>query len=156
MLVQSVDWSGVFALRDGRLRLLTKELSGPNGVALSPDERFLYVTNWDVAKKVVMRYAVAPDGSLSDGRVFFDMTQAPEDPDLALDGIKADRAGNLYVSGPGGLWILDANGKHLGTIRGPRLPANFAWGDADYRSLFITASTSVYRIRTSTPGLPAL
>jgi gluconolactonase len=150
---RELDWSGVFALKDGRLRLLTKELAGPNGVALSPDERFLYVTNWDVAKKVVMRYAVAPDGSLSDGRVFFDMTQAPEDPDLALDGIKADRAGNLYVSGPGGLWILSASGKHLGTIRGPRLPANFAWGDADGRSLYLTARSGLYRLPLLVEGV---
>jgi gluconolactonase len=149
---RELDFSGVFALRDRKLRLLTKDLVGPNGLAFSPDERFLYVTNWDVTKKVVMRYAVAADGSLSDARVFFDMTKAPEDPDLALDGIKVDRTGNLYVSGPGGLWILDATGRHLGTIRCPRLPANFAWGD-DGRSLYLTARSGLYRLPLLVEGV---
>jgi gluconolactonase len=149
---RKLDFSGVYALRNGKLRLLNRDLVGPNGIALSPDERFLYVTNWDVTKKVVMRYAVAADGTLSDGRVFFDMTDAPEDRDLALDGIKVDRKGNLYVSGPGGLWILDAEGKHLGTIRGPRLPANFAWGD-DGRTLCLTARSGLYRLPLRVVGI---
>jgi gluconolactonase len=149
---RELRFSGVFALRQGELRLLTDELTGPNGLALSPDERFLYVTNWDVARKGVMRYAVAEDGTLSGGRVFFDMTDAPEDRDLALDGIKLDRAGNLYVSGPGGLWILDPGGKHLGTIRGPRLAANFAWGD-DGRALYLTARSGLYRLPLQIEGI---
>jgi gluconolactonase len=149
---RELPYSGVFALRGGKLRLLSQELVGPNGLAFSPDESFLYVTNWDVTKKVVMRYAVAADGTLSDGRVFFDMTRAPEDPDLALDGIKVDRRGNLYVSGPGGLWILDAAGKHLGTLRGPRLAANFAWGD-DGKSLYLTARSGLYRLPLQVEGI---
>jgi len=149
---RELPFSGVFALKDGKLRLLTKELVGPNGLAFSPDEKFLYVTNWDVTKKVVMRYAVAADGSLSGGRVFFDMTKAPADPDLALDGIKVDQAGNLYVSGPGGLWILDASGKHLGTIKGPRLAANFAWGD-DGKTLYLTARSGLYRLPLQVDGI---
>jgi len=142
----------VFALSDGDLRLVSRELSGPNGLAFSPDERFLYVTNWDLTRKVVMRYAVAPDGSLSAGHVFFDMTEVPEDPELALDGIEVDRAGNLYVAGPGGLWILDGSGKHLGTIRGPRLPANFAWGD-DGQTLYWTARSGLYRLPLRSAGI---
>jgi gluconolactonase len=149
---RELPYSGVFALWDGEVRLLTQELAGPNGLAFSPDERFLYVTNWDVGKKVVMRYAVGPDGTLSAGRVFFDMTSAPEDRDLALDGIKVDRAGNLYVSGPGGLWILAASGEHLGTIRGPRLAANFAWGD-DGRTLYLTARSGLYRLPLLVEGI---
>jgi gluconolactonase len=149
---RELSFSGVYALRNGKLRLLTRELAGPNGLAFSPDEKFLYVTNWDVTKKVVMRYAVAADGTLSHGRVFFDMTQAAEDKELALDGIKLDRRGNLYVSGPGGLWILDASGKHLGTIRGPRLPANFAWGD-DGKSLYLTARSGLYRLPLQVEGV---
>ncbi len=149
---RELPYSGVFALRNGELRLLTQELAGPNGLAFSPDEKFLYVTNWDVTKKVVMRYAVAADGTLSGGRVFFDMTNAPEDRDLALDGIKLDRAGNLYVSGPGGLWILDAEGKHLGTIKGPRLAANFAWGD-DGKALYLTARSGLYRLPLLSEGI---
>jgi len=149
---RELDWSGVYALQGGSLRLLSRDLVGPNGLAFSPDERFLYVTNWDVTKKVVMRYAVARDGTLSGGRVFFDMTNAAEDRDLALDGIKVDRRGNLYVSGPGGLWILDSTGKHLGTIRGPRLPANFAWGD-DGRALYLTARSGLYRLPLLVDGI---
>jgi len=149
---RELTFSGVFALKDGKLRLVGRDLAGPNGIAFSPDEKFLYVTNWDVKKKVVMRYAVAPDGSLSQGRVFFDMTKAPEDPDLALDGMKVDRAGNLYVSGPGGLWILDSRGKHLGTIKGPRLPANLAWGD-DGKTLYWTARSGLYRLPLQVEGI---
>jgi gluconolactonase len=142
-------YTGVYCLAGGTLRLVSSELSGPNGLAFSPDEKFLYVTNWDPAKKVVMRYEVARDGSLANGRVFFDMGAAPE-PE-ALDGIEADRAGNLFVSGPGGVWALSPEGKHLGTIRCPELPANFAWGDADGGTLYMTARTGLYRMRLTAP-----
>ena len=113
--------------------------------------RSLYVTNWDVKKKVVMRYEANADGKLSNGKVFFDMTGAPGED--ALDGMKVDRQGNLYVSGPGGLWILSQDGKHLGTIRGPEHPHNMAWGDDDGRTLYLTAQSGLYRIRLNTPGV---
>jgi gluconolactonase len=148
---KELPYSGVFAWRNGKLKLVTKDLAGPNGLAFSPDEKFLYVTNWDEKKKVVMRYDVTARGDLAHGQVFFDMTNAPGSE--ALDGIKVDRAGNLYVSGPGGLWILDASGKHLGTIKGPHLPANFAWGDADGKTLYLTARTGLYRIRLNVAGI---
>jgi gluconolactonase len=152
---KELPYSGVFSYRDGRLRLEATDLTGPNGVAFSPDERFLYVTNWDTAKKVVMRYPVNADGSLGAGEVFFDMTSAPGEE--ALDGIKVDQAGNLYVSGPGGAWIISPEARHLGTIEAPELPANFAWGDADGRTLYMTARTGLYRIRTNIPGIrPAM
>lgn len=146
---RELPYSGVFRYADGTLRLLTTELTGPNGLAFSPDDAFLYVTNWDVRKKVVMRYPVKDDGTLGPGRVFFDMTGAPGEE--ALDGIKVDRRGNLYVSGPGGAWIISPEGKHLGTIRPPELPANFAWGD-DGRTLYMTARTGLYRIRLAVAG----
>jgi gluconolactonase len=146
---KQLPYSGVYALRAGELRLLSTELSGPNGIAFSPDEKLLYVTNWDERKKVVMRYEVAQDGTLSHGRVFFDMTRAPGAE--ALDGIKVDREGNLYVSGPGGLWILASDGTHLGTLRGPRLPANFAWGE-DGKTLFLTARSGLYKTRLLIAG----
>ena len=147
---KELPFSGVFLLKDGKLQLLTTELKGPNGLAFSPDERYLYLDNWDVEKKVVMRYEVRPDGSLTNGTVFFDMTSVPGE--IALDGLKVDRAGNIYVSGPGGVWILSPDGKHLGTIKGPELPANFAWGDSDGRTLYMTARTGLYRIRLNIPG----
>jgi gluconolactonase len=146
---KQLPFSGVFSLRRGKLRLLATDVSGPNGIAFSPDERSLYVTNWDEQKKVVMRYAVAKDGALSGGRVFFDMTRAPGVE--ALDGIKVDREGNLFVSGPGGVWILASDGTHLGTIRAPRLPANLAWGE-DGKTLFLTARSGLYKTRVLIEG----
>jgi gluconolactonase len=147
---KDLPYSGVFRYADGQLHLLTTDLTGPNGIAFSPDERFLYVTNWDVKKKVVMRYDVTADGGLAGGRVFFDMTGAPGEE--ALDGLKVDQRGNLYVSGPGGLWIISPEARHLGTIRMPELPANFAWGDEDGRTLYLAARTSLYRVRLGIPG----
>jgi gluconolactonase len=143
--------SGVYSLVDGRLRLVSTDLTGPNGLAFSPDERYLYVSNWDEKRKVIMRYEAHADGTLSSGRVFFDMGGAPGAE--ALDGLKVDRLGNVYASGPGGLWIIAPDGRHLGTIRGPELPANFAWGDADGRTLYLTARTGLYRIRLNVPGI---
>jgi gluconolactonase len=137
--------SGVFRVRDGRVTLETDELEGPNGIAFSPDERWLYVGNWDPERKVVMRYPVAADGALGGGEVLFDMTDAPGED--AIDGLKVDPAGRLYVCGPGGIWVLSAGGEHLDTLRLPEAPHNLAWGDADGRTLYVTALTSVYRIR---------
>jgi gluconolactonase len=148
---KELPYSGVYRWFDGAVQLVARELTGPNGLAFSPDERYLYVTNWDVQRKIVMRYAVLADGRLSDGEVFFDMTRAPGEE--ALDGIKVDRSGNLYVSGPGGVWIIAADGRHLGTIRAPELPANMAWGDADGRTLYMTARTGLYRIRLDIAGV---
>jgi gluconolactonase len=148
---KELPFSGVFSLKNGVLTLAAKDLTGPNGIAFSPDERYLYVANWDEKKKVVMRYRADDDGTLSDGEVFFDMTSAPGED--ALDGVKVDVQGNLYVSGPGGLWILSPDGKHLGTIAGPEHPHNLAWGDADGRTLYITAQTGLYRLRLKIPGV---
>ncbi len=147
---KELAYSGVFLLKDGKLSLLTKELAGPNGLAFSPDEKFLYVDNWDEKKKVVMRYPVRPDGTVGEGTLFYDMKDAPESE--ALDGLKVDTEGNLYVSGPGGVWILSPDGKHLGTIKAPELPANFAFGGSDRKTLYMAARTSVYRMRVQVAG----
>ena len=98
-----------------------------------------------------MRYPVRQDGTLEKGDVFFDMTASPGED--AIDGMKIDRAGNLYVTGPSGIWILSPAGKHLGTIKGPEQPHNLAWGDGDGRTLYITALTSIYRIRLKVEGI---
>jgi gluconolactonase len=140
---RELEVTGVFCLIGGELKLVSTDLTGPNGVAFSPDEKFLYVTNWDEKKKVVMRYESRADGTLANGKVFFDMTAAPGAE--ALDGVKVDRAGNLFVSGPGGTWVIDATGKHLGTLVGPELAANFAWGEGG-RELFWTARSGLYRL----------
>ncbi|HEU5305183.1 MAG TPA: SMP-30/gluconolactonase/LRE family protein, partial [Gemmatimonadales bacterium] len=123
---KELPFSGVYMVKDGRVTLLTKELSGPNGIAFSPDEKHLYVDNWDLTRKVLMRYDVNPDGTIANGRVFHDFTKESEP--VALDGIKVDQEGNVYVSAPGGVWILSPDGKALGRIVPPEHDANFTFG----------------------------
>ncbi len=148
---KELPFSGVFSLRDGKLQLVSTDLRGPNGIAFSPNEKYLYVTNWEDKRKVVMRYEVSADASLSNGSVFFDMTDAPGED--ALDGIKVDRAGNLYVSGPGGIWILSADGRHLGTIVAPMHAHNFNWGGEDGKTLYLCAQSALYRIHLNIEGI---
>jgi gluconolactonase len=140
-----LGFSGVYRVRDGEVSLLTRELEGPNGLAFSPDERWLYVGNWDFDRIVVMRY----DPDTGEGSVFFDMTSP--DAEDAIDGLKVDLDGNVYVCGPGGIWVLSPDGEHLGTLRLPETPHNLAWG-GDGHDLYITALTSVYRLRLKTKG----
>lgn len=147
---KELDFSGVYALHNGKLQLVSRDFTGPNGIAFSPDEKYLYVGNWDEQKKVVMRYEVNNDGTLRNGRLFFDMTSAKGED--ALDGIKVDQAGNLYVSGPGGLWVLSPEGKHLGTIIAPMHVHNMAWGDDDGRTLYLCARSGLYKMRLNIPG----
>jgi gluconolactonase len=147
---RELDFSGVFRVRDGAVALVTDELEGPNGIAFSPDERFLYVGNWDLERKVVMRYEIDAEGELSHGTVFHDMTDAPGDD--AIDGLEVDRAGNVYACGPGGVWVLSPEGDRLGLLEFPEDPHNLAFGDEDGRTLYITALTGVYRIRLTTGG----
>ena len=150
---KELPYSGVYRVSpDGQqVKLLTTDLKGPNGLAFSPDEKYFYVDDWDPEKKIIMRYDVQPNGTLADGKVFFDMTSAEGED--ALDGMKIDQRGNLYVSGPGGLWIISPEGKHLGTIVGPEHPHNFAWGDDDGKTLYLCARTGLYRIRLNIPGI---
>jgi gluconolactonase len=152
---KELPFSGVYMVRNGELSLLTRELSGPNGIALSPDERYLYVANWDLARKVLMRYEVEVDGTLGNGKVFYDFTREAEP--VGLDGVKVDVEGHVYVSAPGGLWILSPSGAALGRIVPPEQGANFAFGDGDGKSLYLTASTGLYRVRLGIPGVrPAI
>lgn len=148
---KELSFSGVYALRDNQLQLVSTDFTGPNGIAFSPDEKYLYVGNWDEKKKVVMRYEATADGKLTNGKVFFDMTSASGED--ALDGIKVDQAGNLYVSGPGGLWIISATGNHLGTILTPKHVHNMAWGDDDGKTLYLCARSGLYRMRLNIAGV---
>jgi gluconolactonase len=148
---KELPYSGVFSIHKGKLQLVSTDFTGPNGIAFSPDEKYLYVGNWDEKKKVVMRYEVQPDGTLKNGIVFFDMTSAPGED--ALDGIKVDRQGNLYVSGPGGLWILSPTGKLLGTIIAPKQPHNMTWGDEDGKTLYLCAQSGLYKMRLNIEGV---
>jgi gluconolactonase len=151
---KELGFSGVFRWVEGRVQLVSQDLSGPNGIAFSPDEKYLYVGNWDEKRKVVMRYDVSAAGALSNGSVFFDMTKAQGED--AIDGLKVDERGNVYVSGPGGLWIISPAGKHLGTLVGPEHPHNFTWGDADGRTLYLTAQSGLYRLRLNIAGIRPL
>jgi gluconolactonase len=148
---KELPFSGVFRARDSVVTLVSDELEGPNGIAFSPDERYLYVGNWDPERTIVMRFDVDDAGETSNGSVFFDMTDAPGED--AIDGIKVDVEGNLYVCGPGGVWLISADGEHLGTLRFPEAPHNLAWGDDDARTLYVTAETSVYRLRLNIAGI---
>ena len=148
---KQLPFSGVYSIHEGKLRLLAEELGGPNGIAFSPDEKYLYVGNWDEKKKVVMRYEANRDGTLANGKLFFDMTGAKGEE--AIDGIKVDVRGNLYVSGPGGLWVVSPEGKHLGTIIAPKHIHNMAWGDADGQTLYLCAQSGLYRMRLGVAGI---
>jgi gluconolactonase len=146
---QEIPFQGVYRLSEsGEVRLLTKELSQPNGLAFSPDGKHFYVD--DSERRNIRVYDFSSNAKLTNGRIF------GEEPggkgEGVPDGIKVDEDGNLYVTGPKGIWVWDPQGHHIGTIVVPEQPANLAWGDPDYRTLYITATTSVYRLRTTTRG----
>jgi len=146
---QEIPFQGVYRLDEsGGLRLLTKELIQPNGLAFSPDGKHFYVD--DDEKRNIRVYDVAADGTLSNGRIFGEEPGGKNDG--VPDGIKVDKSGNLFITGPKGIWVWDANGNHLGTIVLPEQPANLTWGDKDYRTLYITATTSVYRLEMKAQG----
>ena len=146
---KELKFNGVFRYSKGKLTAEIKDLNRPNGIALSPDQKTLYVDNSDETKRIWMRYDVAPDGSLSNGRLFADVT-AEKEAGLP-DGFKVDSRGNIWSSGPAGIWVFSPEGKHLGTLKTPEVPANCNWGD-DGKTLYITAVTSVYRIKLSVMG----
>jgi gluconolactonase len=148
---KELPFNGVFRLADGQLQLLIKDLTRPNGIAFSPDEKYLYVDNSDPARKIWMRYEVQADGTVAQGKVFYDATSSTEDG--LPDGMKVDKQGNIYSTGPGGVWIFSPQGKHLGTIKPPEIPANCNWGDKDGKTLYMTARTGLYRIRLKIPGV---
>ena len=148
---KELDFNGVYRLRDGQLTLLYKELTRPNGLAFSPDEKVLYVANSDPSRKIWMRFDVTADGGLANGQVFYDVTAQSETG--LPDGLKVDQQGNLYCTGPGGVWIFAPDGRHLGTIKPPEVPANCHWGDADGKTLYMTARTGLYRIKLGVAGI---
>jgi gluconolactonase len=150
---KELKFNGVYRFANGKLQAIVRDLTRPNGIALSPDEKVLYVANSDEKRKLWMRYDVQPDGSVANGRVFYDVTSQTENG--LPDGMKVDSNGNVYATGPGGVWIFSPEGKHLGTIKPAETPANCGWGD-DGKTLYITATTGLYRIKLSVAGKKAL
>lgn len=146
---RELPFNGVYRLAKGKLTLLSKDFTRPNGIALSPDEKYLYVN--DTTKKIIMRFALQPDGGVANGEIITDMNSDTR-PGVP-DGMKVDQKGNIYCTGPGGFWIMSPEGKHLATVNTKELPANLAWGDADGKTLYLTARTGLYRIRLNIPGV---
>jgi gluconolactonase len=150
---KQLDFQGVYRVaKDGTVTLLTKELSRPNGIAFSPDYKTLYVANSDPARAIWMAYDVQADGSIANGRVFFDATPwvSPQRRGLP-DGMKVSETGHLFATGPGGLVVFDKSGKHLGTLVTGQATSNCAFGE-DGRTLFITADMYVARVPLKVKG----
>ena len=147
---KELTFNGVFKLSSGgELSVVADDCDKPNGLALSPDESTLYID--DSGRKHIRAFDVRPDGTLANGRLFLDMQS---DEPGTVDGMKVDLLGNVYCTGPGGIWIVRPSGEVLGRIILPELPANLAWGGEGWSTLFITARTSVYRLQTLANGVP--
>jgi gluconolactonase len=145
---KEIKFNGVYRYANGKLEPVVKDLESPNGIAFSPDGKILYVSNTQ-KQMFWMRFDVAQDGSISGGRKFAEVS--PSKDAGVPDGMKVDSKGNVYATGPGGVWVFSPSGKHLGTIRTPEVAANCGWGD-DGKSLYITATSSVYRVKLAVAG----
>jgi gluconolactonase len=146
---QELPFNGVYRFTpDGKLVLLVDDFDRPNGLAFSPDESVLYIN--DTSRGHIRAFDVSPDGNLGNGQVLIDMQSSETG---VADGMKIDQKGNIYCTGPGGLWVIDSGGQCLGRIALPEVPANLAWGGRDWRTLYITARSSLYRLRLAVPGV---
>jgi gluconolactonase len=147
---EELGFQGVFLVRArGELTPVARDFERPNGLALSPDERTLYVD--DTRRRHIRAFDVQADGALTNDRIFAELIG--EEPGVP-DGMKVDSLGNVYCTGPGGIWVINPSGEILGRIRVPEVPANLGWGGPDWRTLFITARTGLYRTEVLVPGLP--
>jgi gluconolactonase len=150
---RELDFCGVYRLSiDGKLTLLTKEMTRPNGIGFSPDEKTLYVAQSDPGAAIWKAFDVKDDGTVANGRVFFDSTAWVKSGKKGLpDGLKVDKDGSVFATGPGGVVVFDKTGKHLGTINTGEATANCGWG-GDGSMLYITADMHLARIKTTTKG----
>jgi len=145
---KELPYQGVFLLKDAKLQLLVQDLDRPNGIALSSDEKSLYVN--DSNTRVIMRYDVRPDGTVANGRLFADMSMGKGNGNP--DGMKFDERGNLYSVGPGGIWVINPAGQQIGLIVPPENAPGFAFGDPDRKAIYMAASSKLARIRLSVAG----
>lgn len=148
---KELKFNGVYRLRGSNLELLVQDLTRPNGIAFSPDEKKVYIANSDPARKIWMVYDVTADGKFANGKVFKDVTA--EKADGLPDGLKVDSRGNVWATGPGGIWVFSPSGKLLGKVQPAEVPANCTFGDSDGRTLYMTARTGLYRVRTKVEGI---
>jgi gluconolactonase len=139
-----LPFCGVYRLRDGKLELMSKDLSVPNGIAFSPDQKYLFVAD----NSTIKRFEMQADGTIANPTVFFDLATISRRG--TPDGFRIDAKGNIFTSGPAGIYVISAEGKHLGTINTPESPANCAFGGKDGHTLYITARTSLYSVQTKT------
>lgn len=152
---KEIDFQGVYRLsKDGKLTLLTRDMSRPNGLGFSPDEKTLYVANSDPDHAVWMSFPVKDDGTLGEGKVFFDATPLAKTQKGLPDGLSVDQSGNIFATGPGGVLVFAPDGTHLGTLLTGEATANCAFGGEGASTLYITADMYILRVPTQTHGLP--
>jgi len=147
---KGLERNGFFMLRNGKLSMVVSDMKTVNGLVLSPDEKYLYVNGG--GENYIRRYDIQPDGTLANPKLIIDLS-SDKTPGVT-DGTKVDSKGNIWTTGPGGVWIISPEGKHLGSILMTERPANLGFGDADLKSLYLTARTSIYKVRVNTPGVP--
>jgi gluconolactonase len=151
---RQIDFHGVYAvLPGGEAILLADDFLFPNGVCLSPDERVLYVN--DTTRMHVRAFDVRPDGTVEGDRVFLEQEGTGRMEDGVPDGMKTDEHGNLWATGPFGVWVASPEGEVLGIVRTPEFAANVCWGGGGWNELYVTATHSLYRLETSVRGAPA-
>lgn len=144
---------GIYMIKDGKVTLVVKDIATPNGLALSPDEKYLYANT--SASNTIRRYDVQPDDTLTNSQLFIDLKNekiAAGERRGITDGMRVDSKGNIYSSGPVGVWVISPQGKHIGTIRIPETFANFTFGDADDKTLYVGGVTTIYKIRLKVAG----
>jgi len=150
---QELDFQAVYRVaRDSALHREAPDFDQPNGLCLSPDERILYVN--DTTRAHIRGFDVAPDGSLSGSRIFADRIGSGDYAEGVVDGMKCDELGNVYVTGPRGIWVINPDGKPIGAIRMPEIAGNLNWGGREWNDLYCACSTSIYRVRMKVRGNP--
>ena len=148
-----LDFQAVYRIApDGRVHCEANDFIQPNGLCLAPGERILYVADTEGAQ--IRAFDVAPDGSLSGSRVFFEPVGTSNYDEGVVDGMKCDEHGNVYVTGPRGIWVISPQGIHLGIILMPEVAGNLNWGGPDWNDLYCACSTSVYRVPMKVRGNP--